>query len=470
VRFPRLRDLPAKAFELYRGLFDYGASSVQNGFYPVQIGGMAVPPVNLVDTATGRPMTPKLALELAAVWACVWLIADTVASLPMKFIKRQGTNTWGNVFESQTATVCAVQPNQYMNAFEFWLFMTASKLLWGNAYAAIDRGSNGEVISFDPLLPQFMIPYKKSNTGEMRYKYVPQGLMSIPMVDYSWDQIFHWKWHSLDGIVGLSPIEYGRQTLGIAKSAEMGTSDTFRNGMKSQGFLTYDRVMKPDQRQQVKESLRRYRTGGDDAGGFMVLEAGVNFSSLTLNPQDVQLLQTRQFEIEDICRFYNVPPVLIGHNNTTAWGTGIEQLALGFQSLTLRPHIRSLEMAIARTIVPVSQRGSVVATVQMGDLMAADSAARSALYSAFGQNGIMTRNEMRAREHLPPMDGGDTLTVQSNLVPLDQLEELGGQPTPHMPPPAQYPGQPGSMPWQKPSPSAPPFGQPSSGNPPPPVH
>lgn len=454
---PSVKGFRSKAFELYRGLFDYGASSVQNGFFPVQIGGLASPPVNLVDTAVGRPMTPKLALELAAVWSCVWLIADTLASLPIKFIKRQGSNTWGNVFESQTATVVAVQPNLYMNAFEFWLYMSASRLLWGNAYAVIDRGTNGEVIAFEPLLPQFMIPYKANNSGEMRYKYVPQGLMNEPMIDYSFDQIFHWKWHSLDGIVGLSPIEYARQTLGIAKAAEIGTSDTFRNGMKSQGMLTYDRVMKPEQRDMVKQSLRRYRTGGDESGGFMVLEAGVTFQNLSLNPQDVQLLQTRQFEIEDICRFYNVPPVLIGHNNTTAWGTGIEQLALGFQSLTLRPHVRSLEMAIARSVVPVAQRGSVIPTIQMGDLMAADSAARAAFYGQMGQNGLMTRNEMRAREHLAPMDGGDSLTVQSNLVPLDKLEEMGGQPTPHVPPG----NQPGATP--KPPPSAPPMTQPSSG-------
>jgi HK97 family phage portal protein len=443
VRFS-LKAVRQKSFELFNGLFDYGSGSIQNGFYPVQIGGQAGPPINIVRTMTGDMMTPKRSLELAAVWACTWLISDTIATLPFSLRKRKG-QLWGDPVDSPTQQVICVQPNQYMDAHDFWQFMFASKLLWGNAYARIDRNdTTGELIELEPLLPQFMIPYKKSGTGEMRYKYVPQGLMNIPMQDFAWEEVFHLKDRTLDGMIGMSRIEYGRQSLGIARAAEVGVSDTFRNGMKTSGLLTIDRVLKPDQRQIVKESLHKFRTGADDSGGFMVLEAGMTFNALTLNPQDVQLLQTRQFEIEDICRWFGVPPVMIGHNNMTSWGTGIEQLVLGFQTLTLRPHVRKLAMTVNRSLVPPAKRGSQQLRVDLDDLMAADSTARSNLYSSFGQNGIMTRNEMRAREGLAPMDGGDSLTVQSNLVPLDKLEEMGGQPTHAMP------GQPGQHPFPPP--------------------
>jgi HK97 family phage portal protein len=466
------RALRQKSFELFNGLFDFGAGEIQNGFYPVQIGGQAGPPINIVRTMTGDMMTPKRSRELAAVWACTWLIADTIATLPFSLNKRKG-RLWGDPIESPTAQVICLQPNQYMDAHDFWQFMFASKLLWGNAYATIDRSAaTGELIELEPLLPQFMIPYKKSGTGEMRYKYVPQGLMNIPMQDFAWDEIFHLKDRTLDGMIGMSRIEYARQSLGIARAGEMGVSDTFRNGMKTQGFLQIDRLLKPDQRRQLKEELKAYATGGTDAGGFMVLEAGMTFEGLTLNPQDVQLLQTRQFEVEDICRWFGVPPVLIGHNNMTSWGTGIEQLVLGFQTLTLRPHIRKLVMTVNRSLVPPAKRGSQQLKIDLDDLMAADSAARSMLYGQMGQNGIMTRNEMRAREGLEPMEGGDTLTVQSNLIPLDKLEEMGGQPThpsPFMPGahPGALPGQPGAIPGAPPpaqNPNPPPAPPPAAGN------
>ncbi len=151
----------------------------------------------------------------------------------------------------------------------------------------------------------------------------------------------------------------------------------------------------------------------------------------------MQLLASRQFAVEDICRWFGVPPVLIGHAaaGVTAWGTGIEQLMLGWLSLNLRPYIRRIEQTALRSLIAPAARLTQYLTIDTDDLMGADSAARAALYSTLSQNGIMTRNEIRAREDLQAMPGGDVLTVQSNLIPIDKLGQQPATPTPPQPPP-----------------------------------
>jgi HK97 family phage portal protein len=430
VRGPHTGGLRRKSFEIFRGLYDFGAGALRSSFYPVAIGGIAAPPVNIVRSSSGHDITPSNSLELGAVWSCVWLIADTIATLPFILNEREGSNPYGvPALDNPVYTVIGQQPNIYMTAAEFWQFMVASHLLWGSAYALKSFNGNGDVIALDTLLPQFMVPYKMQETGEIRYKYCPGGLMNDPQMDYSADEIYHLKDRTLDGMTGLSRIQYARNSLGIGRAAEQATGDTFRNGMKTNGLLMYDRLMKPEQRKIVKESLQKYRTGAEDSGGFMVLEAGMTFEALTMNPQDVQLLASRQFSVEDICRWFGVPPVLVGHaaQGVTSWGTGIEQLLMGFRSLTLRPYIRKIEQSVQRSLLKPKDRASTYLTIDTDDLLGADSAGRAALYSTYSQNGIMTRNEIRAKEDMAPKPGGDDLTVQSNLVPIEKLGQLGGQ-------------------------------------------
>jgi HK97 family phage portal protein len=439
-----------KSFEIFNGLFDFGTGAIRNGFYPVQLGGMASPPINIARTATGDFVTPKRSLELSSVWACTWLIADTIATLPFILNQRQGNNRWGKpAFDDPLYTVLGGRPNTFMTSVEYWQFMVASKLLWGNGYSLITTNGLGDPITLSTLLPQYMVPYKTLNTGELRYKYFPSGLSTNdPMMDYSASQILHLKDRTLDGMTGLSRIEFARNSLGIARAGEIATSDVYRNGMRTNGFLSSDKTLKKDQREQLREALQKFKAGGEDSGSFMVLEAGLKFDSLTIPPQDVELLSARQFSVEDICRWFGVPPVLIGHagSGVSMWGSGIEQLLLGFISLTLRPHIRNIEQCVDQNLVPIKKRSNFYLTIDTDDLTGADSAARSALYSSAGQNGWMTRNEIRAKEDLPPMAGGDALTVQSNLIPLDKIETMGGKPTtaadnPPPPPPPKPPAK-----------------------------
>lgn len=415
-------NLRKKSFEIFNGLFDFGSGSIRNGFYPIQQGGMSAPPVNIVRTQTGDDMTPKRAMEIGAVWACVWLIAGTIASMPFCLKRRPTVGAKYGLDDSLNPLygVLSLKPNAAMDAITYWKFMEASKLLWGNAYSLIDR-SAGQVSVLETLLPQFMVPYRMNDSGEIRYKYFPGGLTNLPFADYSADQIFHVRGHSLDGMIGLSRVEFGRQSMGIARATDMTTAEVFKNGMRSNGFLYVDKTLTEKQREQIHEDLARWKMSGDKANSFMVLEAGMKFNALSLPPQDAELLESRKFEVQDICRWFNVPPILIGDTGTSTWGTGIEQLFGGFKALCLRPEIREIEMAVQTQLVTVKDRSMVFLAIDLEDFNAMDSTARSAQESTDVQNGIKTRNEVRADRGLAPIDGADALTCQVNLTPLDKL-------------------------------------------------
>lgn len=144
--------------------------------------------------------------------------------------------------------------------------------------------------------------------------------------------------------------------------------------------------------------------------------------ALTMDPEDAQLIETRGFNVDQVCRIFRVPPFMVGHTqNSTSWGTGLEQQQIGFLTFAMRPYLVRIEQSIRKQLLKPSERSSFYAEFVIEGLMRADSSGRAALYTSAGQNGWMTRNEMRRRENLPPIEGGDTLTVQSNLVPLDQL-------------------------------------------------
>ena len=433
------RGLRHKTAEFFNSFFDFGGGALSGGFYPVAAGGQARPPVNASSALTGHINTPNSTLSLSAAWACIWLISDTISTLPFILNRRTSANmSYGApAVDLPLYTLLHDSPNQQMAACEFWQVMIASDLLWGNGYALKTLNGAGQVIALTPIRPEYMVPYRLliPNTNpkqyEIRYKYYSP----LETWDYSADQIFHLKDRTLDGLVGLSRIEYARNSLGIARAADDATAEVFRHGMRTGGFIQADKFLKKEQRDMLRDDLKKFSQGGPEQGGLMVLEGGLKFESITMNPQDVQLLTSRQFAVEDVCRWFGVPPVLIGHaaSGTTSWGSGIEQLLLGWLMLNLRPYVRRIEQTVGRSLLALPQRANIYLQIDTADLLGADSTARAQLYGQLAQNGIMTRNEIRAREHLAPMDGADELTVQSQLVPLDKLGETPPEPKP-MPP------------------------------------
>ncbi|WP_313434350.1 phage portal protein [Novosphingobium sp.] len=369
-----------------------------------------------IDSA-GQTVNQKTTLGLPAAWACVRLKSDVVGSMGMGVFEKSADG--GRVSRSDHWLYDLVHedPNRDQTAAEFWAGQVAAMDLWGNAYA--EKETLGDrVTALTPLAPHLMQVTRNRN-NERVYLFADRGKTEeLPA-----DKVFHLRGLTLGGDVGLSAIEFGRRTLGGAMAANKTASDTFRSGLQAAGFMeTGSTNLKPDQRADLLAIFDSF-VGDAMRGRIVPLEKDFKFSPLKMNPAEVQLLESRAWDVEEICRWFGMLPMLIGHaaKGQTMWGSGIEQLLLGWQTLLLNPLLTNIQQAVKKQLLSPAERKKVYPEINREALMAADSAARAALYSAFGQNGVMTRGEMRARENLPAMPGDDFLTVQSNLVPLDQL-------------------------------------------------
>jgi HK97 family phage portal protein len=390
-------------------------------------GGQALGPVNLSRSYGNIRITPELSLTLSAVWACVWRYANTVSSLPFELMQGEERSA-RQAIEHPLYQILRYKPNTQMSAAKFWQSMTASMMTWGVAYARkLTIGKR--VVGLKPLRPEFMTAYL-DDQERLRYRYWPSGLMSDKgNTDFSADELLVIIDRSMDGYTGLSRIQYAANSMGLAMAGDRAASLSFKNGLRASGILTIAQWLKPEQRAAYKKIVNDFvGTGtGEDTDkqfGVMVAENATKFEALSLKPVDMEMLSSRKFSTEEICRWYDTPPILIGHatEGQTMWGSGVEQIVLGWMKLGLGPVLTTIAQEVRRQcLTPEEQAEGYFAAHDIDSLLDGDSQARAAFYASLGQNGIMSRNEMRRREYLPPVDGGDSLTVQSNLIPIDKL-------------------------------------------------
>lgn len=364
----------------------------------------------------GGPVNPQTTLGLSTAWACIGLKSELVGSMGCGVYSKSPTGGRVSRDDHWLYDLLHESPNADQTPFDFWAGQTASIDLWGNSYALIERLGQ-RVTSLLRVHPAQMEPFRKD--GVKMYRYRDRGRTEeLPA-----EKVFHIKGMNFGGDVGLSAVEFGRKTIGAALAANRVANSAFSNGLQVSGFMETGAVkLSPEQRRDLVDIFGEF-TGGDMAGKVLPLEKDFKFVPLTMKPADAQLLESRRWDVEEMCRWFGMLPVLIGHaaQGQTMWGSGIEQLLLGWQTLRLNPLLRRIEQETRKQLLPVAERRKVYPEFNREAGLAADSAARAALYSAFGQNGVMDRNEMRSRENLDHRAGGEFLTVQSNLVRLDQL-------------------------------------------------
>lgn len=371
------------------------------------------------DSYSGKSVNVQTAMQLAAVWACVRLISETIATLPLQVYQRDTKGGRMVARDHWLYTILHDQPNANMTAVEFWEAVAAQLCLWGNAYC-LKTYAGAKVISLDPLKPGLM-QVKTDLNGDLLYLYTTaKGIAT-----YTEAQIWHIKGFGIDGLIGLSPVSYARNSFGASMSADEASGKVFANGMRSGGALKMAQILKPEQRKEIRASMVTELASTSNTGKLMILEGGMEYQPLSMNPDDAQMLETRSFHIEEICRWFRVPPFMVGHSEkSTSWGTGLEQQMIGFLTFALRPYLSRIEQGIKKGLLPPAERTKYFAEFALEGLMRADSAGRAALYASAAQNGWMTRNEIRELENRPPMPGGDELTVQSNLVPISMLGKI----------------------------------------------
>lgn len=381
-------------------------------------------------TFAAKRVTADSTMQLSAAWASVRLNARTIASCSRKVYRRNSAVSRELAEDHTLNRVLAISPNPDQTPMEFWEGMVTSLNLRGNAYARIGRRGDRQVVALWPLSPDAVGVYRDTDG---RRRYLIGGKEDVPAED-----IFHLRGFGAGGDTGLSPIAYGRQTIATALAAEEVAGSTFANGLQLSGFVEDQPGAKTtnEQRADLVALFEKF-AGSTKAGKIMPLPPGFAFKALGLSPEDAQLLDTRRFAVEEICRWFGVFPILIGHaaQGQTMWGSGIEQIVLAWLTLGLGTELERIEQAIEKQLILPAEQGRLYVQHNVESLLRADSAARAALYSSLGQNGVMKRNEMRAKENLEPdaSPGANLLTVQSNLITLDQLGTHTPTPTPSAP-------------------------------------
>lgn len=383
------------------------------------------------DSYAGKVVSAETALTLSTVFACVRLVASTTASLSSGLFTIDANGDRIPSKDKDLNRILTLKPNADMTAFIFWQCVVASLLLWGNSYVLKKyrgTGANKKLISIEPLFPSCMA-IQVNEDGSLTYKYTQSG----SLVEYTEDDIAHFKGFSMSGKLGVSVISHATQTFGNALAVEETSGRFFSNGMRPGSALKAPQTLKGEQRKQIRESIVAELEGVAKSGGTIILEAGMEYEALGVPPQDAQMLESRKFSVEEICRWFGVPPVLIGHANITAWGTGIEQINLGYLIYSLGPLLENLEQQVRLSLIPATERDETFFDFDPNTLLRADSAGRAALYNSASQNGWMTRAEIRRKENLPFIPGSEKLTVQSALTPLDTLGETTSTPTSNKP-------------------------------------
>jgi len=382
-------------------------------------------PVGLTDTAfwsqigttaAGQQVNNETILKLTAVWACSKLISGTISTLPIGIYERTSSGRQA-AKDLPLYTIIHDMPNSDSVASVFWEAMISAMLLRGNAFA--EKLTVGGRLVGLVFLSNDRLSIQKKQGGGYKYTYYPDGQGSREILE---SDIFHIPGYSTGGKWGLSVIQYGAGVFGSALAADTAANSTFEKGLSPTVAFSIDRVLTPDQRNEFRTNTSATLKGSINAGESPLLEAGMTAQILSINPKDAQLLESRQFSGEEICRWFLLDPSMVGYGNKVSnWGTGLEQKNISLLTYCLRPILIKVEQHVKKDLMTPAQRVRFYAEYNIEGLLRGDSAARKEFYSSALQNGWMNRNAVAALENQPSIPGGDVYTVQSNLIPIDQL-------------------------------------------------
>jgi HK97 family phage portal protein len=373
-------------------------------------------------TKAGLHVNEFSALNLPVVYACVSRIANPIGMFPIQIFRRSDDGTAAEDKMHPLNTILRRRPNSYMNARTLKKTAQAHSLLWGNAYLEIQRNNRGDVIGLWPLLPWATMVERKDD--ELRYRTVIDG-SSFVLSD---PDVIHLMDLSLDGYCGLSQIQMARASVGLAQAAEQFGEKFFANDARSGGFLQHPGKLADKAVSNIQNSFEE-QGGLDNAHRVKVLEEGMKYISTTIPPDDAQFLSTREFQIAEIARIYNVPLALLQSNDRdTSWGTGIEQMMISFVVHTLQPWAEAWEQELNWKCFNEDERDQgYFVKINMNSLLRGDMEARKEFYKGGITDGWLMRSEARDKEDLPPVDGLDQPLQQANMVPSNTTATGGEQ-------------------------------------------
>ncbi|AKQ56404.1 phage portal protein [Bordetella hinzii] len=351
------------------------------------------------------PVNAQTAQGVSAVFACVSAIAETVSTLPLHLYRDTGASR-EKARNHPLYKVLQDQPNPEQTAMEFREMMTASVLLTGNAFARIVRGSDGQVRELWPLSN---VQVLRLANGKLAYEYTDRHGAVIRLLA---DECLHLR-HRIgpDGVLGLSPIAVARGVIELAQSEQEHGTATFRHGAKLAGVLETAAVLKPEQREALKQSWANQYGGAGNSGKTPVLEAGLTYKPISMSLEDAEWIEARKFNVAEVARLFRVPPTIIGAMEAANYSNSVE-LNRQFVTLTLRRWLTMWEQAISTKCLTEAGRRTYFAEHSVEGLLRGDSTTRAAFYASGIQAGWMRKSEARELENLPPIEGLDDTPTQ----------------------------------------------------------
>ena len=374
------------------------------------------------SSVSGKTVTERSAMQMTAVYSCVRVLSEAIASLPLHLYKITDEGSKEKATDHPLYFILHDEPNPEMTSFVFRETLMTHLLLWGNAYAQVIRNGKGEVVALYPLMPNRM-RVDRDEKGKLYYEYQVNNedapTMKGTMVRLDPTDVLHVPGLGFDGLVGYSPIAMAKNAIGLAIATEEYGSKFFSNGANPSGVLEHPGVLKNPDR--VRDSWNETFGGSSNAHKVAVLEAGMHYTPISIAPEQAQFLETRKFQIDEIARIFRVPPHMIGDLDRSTF-SNIEQQSLEFVKYTLDPWVCRFEAAIKRALLSPDEKRRYIVKFNVDGLLRGDYQSRMTGYSIGINNGFMCPNDARQLENMdliPEEKGGNNFMVNGNMVKLE---------------------------------------------------
>ena len=377
-------------------------------------------------TTSGKNVNEMTALQTTAVYACVRILAEAIASLPIHVYKHTDEGKEQDV-NHQLYYLLHDEPNPDMTSFVFRETLMSHLLIWGNAYAQIIRDGRGQVLALYPLLPDRMT-VKRDDKGELYYVYQRSEEDNPNFKDkgniiLKKSEVLHVPGLGFDGLIGYSPIAMAQTAVGMTLATEEYGPTLFANGANPGGVLEHPGILKDPSK--VRESWNQVYQGTNNSHKVAVLEEGMIYKTIGIPPNEAQFLETRKFQINEIARLYRIPPHMVGDLEKSSF-SNIEQQSLEFVKYTLDPWVVRFEQAFQKALLLPDEKKTYFIKFNVDGLLRGDYQSRMNGYAIGRQNGWLSTNDIRRLEDMNPLskeEGGDLYLVNGNMT---KLEDAGG--------------------------------------------
>lgn len=377
-------------------------------------------------SVTGQRINEQTAMSFDAVWACVTLISETVGSLPLHLYRELGDAGKQKASEHPLYRIIHDRPNSEQTAMEFWTTMLQHVLLYGNAYARIRYTARRDVESLRIIHPCRMEIKRDDTTGAKYYVYQPPG--AKPRQVLFDDDIFHLPGQVLDedGLYGLSPIAAHRRQIELAMGGDEYRLRYLANNARPGMYISHPQKLSEEAVKRLRESWMQVHAGLQNAGKPGILEEGMKIETVGGINKDLEFLGLMKFDVEKVARLYRVPLHMIQSLDRATF-SNIEHQGIEAAVYTFRPWCERIEERIELHLLGEREGLNYTPEFVLEGLLRGDSAGRATFYTAMRNSGIMTANEIRARENLNPAEGGDELFIQGAMVPISMAGKMPSQ-------------------------------------------